>query len=125
MDDERLFAHGCDRVRHRKLPRVPVAQNIPGDEMPMYRDLWKHIGSQMPKAGRGKAGGLNPLALPPPLMTALDSLYGHYAKTFELWQKAGIKVPPCFIVVCNNTSTSKLVYVAVAKLLPAPIKALI
>ena len=31
-------------------------------------------------------------------------------KTFDLWQKAGIKVPPCFIVVCNNTSTSKLVY---------------
>ncbi len=31
-------------------------------------------------------------------------------KTFELWETAGIRVPPCFIVVCNNTSTSKLVY---------------
>ncbi|MGH7041790.1 MAG: BPTD_3080 family restriction endonuclease, partial [Acetobacteraceae bacterium] len=31
-------------------------------------------------------------------------------KTYNLWQQAGIKVPPCFIVVCNNTSTSKLVY---------------
>jgi type III restriction enzyme len=40
----------------------------------------------------------------------LDALYGHYVKTFDLWQKAGIKVPPCFIIVCNNTSTSKLVY---------------
>jgi type III restriction enzyme len=37
-------------------------------------------------------------------------LYGHYDKTFKLWQDAGIRVPPCFIVVCNNTSTSKLVY---------------
>jgi type III restriction enzyme len=27
-----------------------------------------------------------------------------------LWQEAKIEVPPCFIVVCNNTSTSKLVY---------------
>ena len=27
-----------------------------------------------------------------------------------LWAKSGIKVPPCFIVVCNNTATSKLVY---------------
>jgi type III restriction enzyme len=35
---------------------------------------------------------------------------GTYVKTYELWQKEGIKVPPCFIVVCNNTSTSKLVY---------------
>ena len=25
-------------------------------------------------------------------------------------EEAGIGVPPCFIVVCNNTSTSKLVY---------------
>ncbi|MFZ1471889.1 MAG: restriction endonuclease, partial [Anaerolineae bacterium] len=29
---------------------------------------------------------------------------------FDLWQENGIRVPPCFIVVCNNTSTSKLVY---------------
>src|SRR6266705_2856752 len=43
-------------------------------------------------------------------MTALDALYGHYVETFDLWQKSGIRVPPCFIIVCNNTSTSKLVY---------------
>jgi type III restriction enzyme len=93
-----------------KLPRVPVAENIPGNEMPMYRNLWEHIRAKMPKKGRGSAGSLNPLELPPPLMTALDALYGHYVKTFDLWQNVGIKVPPCFIVVCNNTSTSKLVY---------------
>src|SRR5207245_118510 len=39
-----------------------------------------------------------------------DALYGHYQKSFALWQKADIKVPPVFIIVCNNTSTSKLVY---------------
>ncbi|MCR2830059.1 DEAD/DEAH box helicase family protein [Acidithiobacillus ferrooxidans] len=37
-----------------KLPRVPVADNIPGGEMPMFRNLWEHIRSQMPKPGRGK-----------------------------------------------------------------------
>jgi type III restriction enzyme len=93
-----------------KLPRVPIADNIPDGEMPMYRDLWKHIAKQMPKKGRGKASGLDPHKLPTPLITALEALYGHYAKTFELWQRAGINVPPCFIVVCNNTATSKLVY---------------
>ncbi len=93
-----------------KLPRVPVADNIPGSEMPKFRELWKHIGPQMPKKGRGKAGALDPLDLPVELQTAFEALYGHYAKTFELWQAAGVKVPPCFIVVCNNTSTSKLVY---------------
>ncbi|TCT20647.1 BPTD_3080 family restriction endonuclease [Thiobaca trueperi] len=93
-----------------KLPRVPVADNIPGGEMPMFRNLWEHIRTKMPKKGRGKTDALNPLDLPPQLQTALDALYGHYRQTYDLWAQAGIPVPPCFIVVCNNTSTSKLVY---------------
>lgn len=93
-----------------KLPRVPVSDNIPGAEMPMFRDLWEHIGKKMPKKGRGKASALDPLSLPVELHTAIEALYGHYEKTFKLWQDSGIRVPPCFIVVCNNTSTSKLVY---------------
>lgn len=93
-----------------KLPRVPVADNIPGNEMPMFRNLWEHIRAKMPKKGRGKGEQLNPLDLPTQLQTALEALYGHYEKTFELWAKEGISVPPCFIVVCNNTSASKLVY---------------
>ena len=93
-----------------KLPRVPVADNIPGAEMPMFRNLWEHIRAKMPKKGRGKAEGLNPLDLPTQLQTALEALYGHYEKTFALWAQEKISVPPCFIVVCNNTSASKLVY---------------
>src|SRR3984893_10626800 len=93
-----------------KLPRVPVADNILGDEMPMFRNLWEHIGKKMPKKGRGQGGELDPLKLPTRLQTALQALYGHYEKTFKLWQEAGIKVPPCFIIVCQNTSISKLVY---------------
>ncbi len=93
-----------------KLPRVPVADNIPGNEMPMFRNLWEHIRAKMPKKGRGKGEQLNPLDLPTQLQTALEALYGHYEKTFDLWSKAGISVPPCFIVVCNNTAASKLVY---------------
>ncbi|REJ74578.1 MAG: restriction endonuclease [Planctomycetota bacterium] len=93
-----------------KLPRVPVADNIPGEEMPKFRNLWEHIRSKMPKKGRGKAKTLDPLSLPTQLQTALDALYGHYEKTYELWRQEGIDVPPCFIVVCNNTSASKLVY---------------
>ena len=90
-----------------KLPRVPVADNVPTEEMPVFRDLWKHIGKDMPKKGRTVG---DPESLPEKLQTALHALYGHYRKTFEEWRKAGIEVPPVFIVVCNNTSTSRLVY---------------
>jgi len=93
-----------------KLPRVPVADNIPGGDVPIFRNLWEHIRPKMPKKGRGKMQTLDPLSLPVELQTALEALYGHYEKTYQLWSKSSIRVPPCFIVVCNNTSTSKLVY---------------
>jgi type III restriction enzyme len=59
-----------------KLPRVPVADNIPGAEVPVFRNLWEHIRKDMPKKGRGKAEGLDPLKLPTRLQTALEALYG-------------------------------------------------
>jgi type III restriction enzyme len=94
-----------------KLPRVPVADNVPGGDTPKFRNLWEHIGKKLPKKGRSASGkSLDPLSLPAELLTALDALYGHYQKTFELWDKEGIGVPPVFIVVCNNTSTSELIY---------------
>jgi len=102
-----------------KLPRVPVADNIPGTEAPIFRNLWEHISQDMPKKGRRKAEGLDPRKLPTKLQTALQALYGHYVKTFDLWQTEGIRVPPCFIVVCNNTSASKLVYDYISGYQPA------
>jgi type III restriction enzyme len=93
-----------------KLPRVPVAENIPGNEMPMFRNLWENIRPHMPKKGRGKGEELDPLKLPTRLQTAMQALYGHYEMTFQLWEKSGIGVPPCFIIVCQNTSISQLVY---------------
>jgi type III restriction enzyme len=94
-----------------KLPRVPVADNIPEAEVPIFRELWEHIRDEMPKKGRGKGqGDLDPQSLPAKLQTALVALYNHYEQTFERWRQSGIDTPPVFIVVCNNTSASKLVY---------------
>jgi type III restriction enzyme len=94
-----------------KLPRVHTADNIPEADVPVFRDLWEHIRDEMPKKGRGRGrGDLDPNSLPAKLQTALVALYNHYQETFEKWGKSGIDTPPVFIVVCNNTSTSKLVY---------------
>lgn len=92
-----------------KLPRVPVTDNLVQTETVVYRDLWKHIGKSMPKSAAG-ANKLSPFDLNPLLLTALNSLYSHYVGEFEQWQKAGIGVPPVFIVVCQNTAISKLVF---------------
>lgn len=99
-----------------KLPRVPVADNLPdsADTMPKLRNLWEHIGKAMPKKGRGASSKVDPKDLPSLLFTALDALYGHYEKTFQLWKERDIGVPPVLIVVCNNTTSSKLVHDLIA-----------
>lgn len=92
-----------------KLPRVPVSDNLVQTDTVVYRDLWKHIGKRLPKSASA-AGKLSPFDLPNELQTALNALYSHYVGEFERWERAGIKVPPVFIVVCQNTAISKLVF---------------
>lgn len=89
-----------------KLPRIPVSDNIPDGDVPVYLNLWERIRTKMPK----KNSKYDPQSFPAPLITALQALYSHYEKTFELWLKARLSVPPCFIIVCNNTNTSKQIY---------------
>jgi type III restriction enzyme len=92
-----------------KLPRVPVTDNLVQTDSVIYRHLWRHIGKDLPKTAAG-ASKLSPFDLPNLLKTALNALYSHYEGEFERWQRAGIEVPPVFIVVCQNTATSKLVF---------------
>ena len=91
-----------------KLPRVPVADNRPDGQKVLYRNLWPAIRTRMPKKAKGEAKP-DPQKLPIELKVALDALYGHYKKTFELWEKEQIGIPPVFILVCNNTTNSETV----------------
>ena len=95
-----------------KLPRVPVTDNLVGTDTVVYRDLWANIkkGDRKLPMSASAAGKLSPFDLPELLQTALYALYSHYVGEFDRWQKAGIKVPPVFIVVCQNTAISKLVF---------------
>ncbi|WP_315754450.1 BPTD_3080 family restriction endonuclease [Bradyrhizobium sp. SZCCHNRI2007] len=96
-----------------KLPRVPVTDNLVQTDAVVYRDLWKHVGKDLPKTAAG-ASKLSPLDLPNMMKTALHALYSHYVGEFRRWEAAGIGVPPVFIVVCQNTAISKLVFEYVA-----------
>lgn len=89
-----------------KLPRVPVADNVTGKAEPLYRNLWAAIGKKMPKKTKGALP--DPQKLPMELKTAIDALYGHYEKTYKLWEAENVGIPPVFIIVCNNTTNSEL-----------------
>jgi type III restriction enzyme len=98
-----------------KVPRVPVDDNAMQGGLPTYRYLWPRIREALPRKGRGiEALGGDP-QLPRELEGALQSLYSNYEKYYRQWeqnteaQKRGL-TPPVFIVVCNNTNVSKLVF---------------
>lgn len=98
-----------------KVPRVPVADDSMTGEQPTYRDLWLRIREHLPRKGRKTDAVGGEPKLPVELQGALLSLYGNYEKYYRLWEQntearaRGI-TPPVFIVVCNNTNVSKLVF---------------
>ncbi len=98
-----------------KIPRVPVEDNSMRSTGPTYRELWMAIRDHLPKKGRGKDKSLlaEEPALPHELEGALESLYNNYVKCYEQWRARATSddaTPPVFIVVCNNTNVSSLVY---------------
>ncbi len=98
-----------------KVPRVPVADDSMTGEQPTYRDLWPRIREHLPRKGRGTDAVSGEPRLPLELQGALHSLYDNYRKYYERWQanaeaRTRGQTPPVFIVVCNNTNVSKLVF---------------
>src|SRR5206468_2617748 len=93
-----------------KVPRVPVEDNMMKGALPTYRNIWPLIREDLPKKGRGtEAVGGEP-KLPAELEGALQSLYSNYEQYYRQWEGHGQGTPPVFIVVCNNTNVSKLVF---------------
>ena len=102
-----------------KVPRVPVADDSMTGDQPTYRDLWQRIREHLPKKGRKTDAVTGDPQLPAELQGALHSLFGHYERYYKQWQEsaemqAAGMTPPVFIVVCNNTNVSKLVFDYVA-----------
>jgi type III restriction enzyme len=102
-----------------KVPRVPVRDTSMTGDQPTFRDLWSRIRDDLPKKGRGTEAVTGEPKLPAELQGAIESLYGHYKVAYAAWeqdtraQERG-QTPPVFIVVCNNTNVSNLVFKHVA-----------
>jgi type III restriction enzyme len=86
-----------------KLPRIPVADNFAAADDPVYRNLWQHVGRDLLRIR-------HPLDLPALLQTSLYALYSNYETYYNEWEKGQVGVPPVFIVVCQNTTISRVVY---------------
>lgn len=102
-----------------KVPRVPVADNAMDGPAPTYRDLWIRIRDDLPKKGRGTVEYAGEPKLPVELEGALTSLYQNYEVSYRRWEQnvqtyGNGQTPPVFIVVCNNTNVSKMVFDYVA-----------
>ena len=98
-----------------KVPRVPVDDNQMSGTLPTYRQLWEKIRADLPRKGRGTEAVTGEPVLPGELEGAIESLYENYCKYHALWAGSdGARErdlpPPVFIVVCNNTNVSKLVF---------------
>jgi type III restriction enzyme len=100
-----------------KVPRLPVLDDAVQGELPKFRDIYNVIRKDnpraLPRSGRGKQvkTAMDPQALPALLLQGIEALYDQYKKTYDQWEEEPeLGRPPVFIVVCNNTATSKLVY---------------
>lgn len=93
-----------------KVPRVPTHDDVVKREEPIFRHIYKHVREDLPRQGRRKGARQSPDQLPAQLEAALKALYRDYAERFEAWTAKGAETPPVFIVVANNTSTSKLIH---------------
>lgn len=98
-----------------KIPRVPVADDAMIGDLPVYRNVYHYIRDALPRKGRSTDAISGPPRIPKELQGALQALYGHYQARYDEWQADTQghdegRTPPVFIVVCNNTNVSKLVF---------------
>jgi len=91
-----------------KIPHVPVSDDT-ASEVPKYRAIWMQVKDELKKLkNERKESDKTPPVIPGTLEGALKSLYGDYERSYQEAEQSG-SVPPVFVVVCDDTRTSKLV----------------
>ena len=99
-----------------KVPRVPVADDSMTGEQPTYRDLWLRIRE---RPAQERAARPRPSAASPSCPSSCKARCTASTATTRSTTACGSRTPrpaprgitpPVFIVVCNNTNVSKLVF---------------
>lgn len=89
-----------------KIPRVPKGDDS-GESEPKYLHLWEHIKDKL--SAKALGGQPDETELMKTLLGAegaMRALAWHWSRTFKTWRERRSPVPPCMIVVCNNTATA-------------------
>ncbi|MEI6949944.1 DEAD/DEAH box helicase family protein [Paraflavisolibacter sp. H34] len=113
-----------------KIPFLPESDNTQELTMPVLRNLYEHVRSELPKKGqtkqkkeakeKGEKLTEAPPKLPKTVIAALEQFVDHYNRYDKGIREAGegranlFTEPPVFIAVCNNTSVSKELYKYIA-----------
>jgi type III restriction enzyme len=97
-------------VRHRQAAaRAGFRQRGQRRHASVPQSLGPHRPSDV-AARRGQSWRAGPAPDSQRVADCAVSLYSHYREEDEGWKLAGHRIPPVFIVVCNNTANSKLIY---------------
>lgn len=89
-----------------KIPRIPILDNS-GNEDPKYLNIWQRIKKKVPK--RKSGDGLPTIKVLAEAEGALIQVADQWRATFQQWQGSGRSVPPCMIVVCNDTRVAEII----------------
>lgn len=103
-----------------KIPRVPKGDDS-GESEPKYLHLWQHVKDKL--SAKALGGQPTETDLMKTLLSAegaMRALAFHWSRTFATWREAKSAVPPCMILVCNNTATAGFLerFIASGDLLP-------
>jgi type III restriction enzyme len=93
-----------------KVPRTPVDDDAQHEHV-TYLRLWDHLDGKLPK--KTTRTTVEDWVPPDVLEGALRSLYRSYERAFRHWDtelRQHGQTPPVYIVVCPNTTVSKLVH---------------
>lgn len=95
-----------------KIPQLPVDDNHgDGKRPPAYFHLWRWVNDQLPPEDRYKPtrrGNAHSIAIK--AEPAIKTMIGNWKRLFDDWQSKGSQVPPCMIIVCQDTHISEEVF---------------
>jgi len=92
-----------------KIPQVPVSHDS-GRPIPEYFELWRWINEKLSakERGSGRRRKPKPEAVLREADGALKQLAGQWKERLRFFEKEGRTIPPCMIVVCDNTDLAEI-----------------